>query len=109
MEMLALLNVKGSRRNVMENVLAIAHQESIFISMTVHKLQNVCHAVKTFFLLVCSCPKILKPVCGTNGKLYGNSCLAKCEGVKKDCDGKCPCKRKYRNKLLHSAPNTLCL
>merc|ERR550534_1662700 len=41
----------------------------------------------------CKCPKTGKPVCGVDGKSYANSCLAKCDGVKTKCSGKCPCKK----------------
>ena len=29
----------------------------------------------------CSCPRIFQPVCGRDGELYYNSCVAKCNGV----------------------------
>ena len=45
-----------------------------------------------YFILVCRCPRILKPVCGANENEYGNACLAECDGVKAVCEGKCPCK-----------------
>jgi len=41
----------------------------------------------------CKCPNTKKPVCGDDGKSYANSCLAKCEGVKTKCSGKCPCEK----------------
>jgi len=37
--------------------------------------------------------RVIKPVCGENGKEYDDGCLAKCAGVKKKCNGKCPCKK----------------
>jgi len=43
---------------------------------------------------VCECPELYEPVCGTDGKEYGNACFARCENVKVNCKGQCPCKKK---------------
>ena len=56
------------------------------------------------FLLACPCPRVGGPVCGENGKEYHNACLAKCDGVEKKCDGKCPCqKSKCKSQKINSA------
>ena len=40
----------------------------------------------------CTCPRIIKPVCGEDGKAYNNNCLAGCEDVRVECEGGCPCR-----------------
>ena len=45
----------------------------------------------------CKCTKELRPVCGANGKAFGNKCLAACEAIKVICPatkagGACTCK-----------------
>ncbi len=37
----------------------------------------------------CVCIKSWQPVCGNDGKTYGNACEANCAGVTKIRNGKC--------------------
>ncbi|HEY1474275.1 MAG TPA: Kazal-type serine protease inhibitor domain-containing protein [Pseudolabrys sp.] len=46
-------------------------------------LPGACAAMPRF------CPHIFRPVCGCNGKTYGNDCLRMHAGVSKLHDGKC--------------------
>jgi hypothetical protein len=36
-------------------------------------------------------PKIKNPVCGEDGKQYGNKWEARCVGITYKCRGTCPC------------------
>ncbi|HMT96516.1 MAG TPA: Kazal-type serine protease inhibitor family protein [Ferruginibacter sp.] len=41
----------------------------------------------------CACTMQYDPVCGCDGKTYGNACVANCEGVKSFTKGPCPSKK----------------
>ena len=55
-----------------------------------YSLFLVCHLTPTKFLIeaqdkktdLCTCPFNYRPVCGVNGKTYGNGCAAGCDGVR---------------------------
>lgn len=41
----------------------------------------------------CMCTQQYDPVCGCDGKTYGNACMARCAGVKSWTKGACPTKQ----------------
>ena len=61
----------------------------IFTAATCKKTSaNTC--VETPSKADCMCYEIYKPVCGCNGKTYGNDCVARCQNITDFKEGECP-------------------
>merc|ERR1712096_529796 len=89
------VRVNGQRVLLEENTTpALYNKPKVYIGDPWHaSLDGKIKELKVSSKRACPCPRIGSPVCGENEKEYANICLAKCEGVKKKCDGKCPCKK----------------
>ena len=61
----------------------------------IKRYTNACYAkaagAKKAFKCPHQCGLNYKPVCGTNGETYHNSCFAKASKTGVDCKQKCPC------------------
>jgi len=60
-------------------------------SCTDGKIRSTKKACPVPTLPSCVCTREFDPVCGEDGMDYSNKCMAECEGVVVECEGRCPC------------------